>query len=80
MDRVTPQGLTVEQRMDELDTPFIALSGLQADDSPSLNLTLDDISAVFLRTDQHATISKGIEFANAVANLRRFICRLIGRP
>ena len=55
-DRVTPADLSVDKRTDKL-LLFIALSGLQVDDSLRCsllihrNLCLDDISAVFLRTD-----------------------------
>ena len=83
VDRVTPSGLSPERRMDELML-FITLSGLQSDDSlrrsllTHRNLTLDDICAVFLRTDQDSSISAGIESANAATTLRCFICRLLG--
>ena len=46
--------------------------------SAHCNLSLDDICAVFLRTDQDSSISAGIESANAAATLRCSIFRLLG--
>ena len=78
VDRVTPTGISAEQHMYELIL-FIALSGIQSDDSlrrsllTHRNLTLDDISAVFLFTDQDPSISAGI--MHAAGNIGCFICR-----
>ena len=62
IDRVTPPGLSFDERMDEL-LLFTALCGMRTDDPlrrqlvAQKNICLDDVMACFLRTDQDASIS-----------------------
>ena len=83
IDRVTPPGLSIDERMDEL-LLFTALCGMRTDDPlrrqlvSQKNICLDDVAACFLRTDQDASISAKLESANAAAAVHCFICRLLG--
>jgi hypothetical protein len=83
VDRVTPASLSAEERMDEL-VLFAALSRMRPNDPlhQSLlthrNLSLTDLSAIFLRTDQNSALSAAFESANVTSTSRCFTCRLVG--
>ena len=83
VDRVTPADLSPEQCMDELCL-FMALSGMCPNDPlcqsllTHCTLTLTDLSAVYLCTNQDIALSSAVEAANAAAVLRCFLCNLTG--
>src|SRR6267154_477063 len=83
IDRVTPPGLTIDQRMDKL-LLFTVLCGMRADDPlrrqlvSQKNICLDDVMASFIRTDQDTSITATLEATNAATAVRCFICHLLG--
>jgi hypothetical protein len=77
VDRVTLADLSTEERMD-------APSETRHNDPirQSLlthrNISLTDLSSIFLRTDQDSVLSTVIESDNATSTSRCFTCRLVG--
>jgi len=83
VDRITPTDLSTEECMDKLIL-FMALSGMCPNDLlqqlllTHRTLTLSDLSAVFLHTNQNSTLSSAVEAANAATILHCFLCTLMG--